>query len=470
MTVLRRAVLAALLAVVSRETDAQAVVAGTVYDSLVTRAALADAQVTIIELGRMAPSDKRGRFRFDSVPAGTWTLTFLHPLLDSLDMSAPEVKVLVPPAGTLSAPLATPSPATIYATLCRGVVEAKTGVIFGRVRSAADGKPVAGVRVFGSWLDMLLAGGRVRRDWRELGVLSGARGQFFLCGIPHDVAVDIRAARGMLAAGPVQVQIGETLIAHLDFTVPALDVGARLLPGDSGRSLLADSAAAPGSAILTGVVKNPDGSPVPDALVGVLGFTLSARTSTTGQFAIARVPAGTRTLQLRALGLAPRNMVIDLPEDGRLEILVAMDKRPQTLATIAVQGDRDRRDVPHTSTGFDARQRAGLGRYITGDDIRARGAASVIDVLAMSPGVSREWSAAGPTVTIRGSGGRCIPSIFLDNISLSTGERGSIGDLDGVVRPEAIQGVEVYAGAFIPPQFDRSSTTGCGTIVIWTRR
>jgi hypothetical protein len=39
-----------------------------------------------------------------------------------------------------------------------------------------------------------------------------------------------------------------------------------------------------------------------------------------------------------------------------------------------------------------------------------------------------------------------------------------------MVRPETIKGVEVYSsGGMIPPQYDRSSSTQCGSIVIWTR-
>jgi hypothetical protein len=37
------------------------------------------------------------------------------------------------------------------------------------------------------------------------------------------------------------------------------------------------------------------------------------------------------------------------------------------------------------------------------------------------------------------------------------------------VRPEAIKGIEVYANpGTIPAQFDMMSSTGCGSIVIWT--
>ena len=471
---MKRAALVALLAcglaaLAPANARAQANIVGVVYDSLATRAALVDAQVTIVELGRFATSDKRGRFHFDGVKAGRYTITFLHPVLDSLDMSAPEVMIEVPAAGTVIAALATPSPATTYGRLCRGPSEAKTGAIYGRVFSAVDNTPAVGVRVFGSWLDMVLVRTRLKRDWREIGVITGKHGEYLLCGIPIDIAVDVRIARGMLAAGPVQVQNGDQVVAHLDFTVPLADTGARMLAGDSGRSMLVDSAAAPGSASLVGTVQGPDGKPIADALVGVLGFNVSARTGANGQFALARLPSGSRTLQVRSVGAAPKSVVVDLPENGRLETTMKLEKRPPQLATVKVQGEKGGRDIPHATTGFASRQKAGLGRYITGDDIRKFQPWTLVDALALATGVRREWSSSGPSITIRGARGQCVPSIFLDGMSLSTGERGDIPELEGLIKPEYITGIEVYAGPFIPPQFDRSGQTFCGSIVVWTR-
>lgn len=449
---------------------AQATVTGVVYDSLVTRAALAEAQVTILELGRIATTDKRGRFRFDSVQAGTWTITFLHPVLDSLDVSAPELRLEVASAGMVVAALATPSPATAYSRMCPVSKESKMGAIFGRVRSAADSTPLAGVRVWGTWVDFVLMGARARRDWREQGVVTGKNGTFILCGIPTDIAVDIRATRGVLAAGPVQVQNGDAVIAHLDLSVPVSDSGARMLPGDSGRALRPDSAPPPGSGTVVGVIKDEQGKPLADALVGVLGFDLSARTSATGQFALSRVPAGTRTLVVRALGAEPRNQVVDIPEGRRREVAIALEKRPPTLAAVSVQGRKNEGDIPHSSTGFSTRRKLGNGRFITGDDVNKYAARSLIDAIAIAPGIRRIWTSLGESVAMRGPQGQCTPSVFLDGMNLATGERGAFSELTGMIRPESITGIEVYPGPFIPPQFDRQSFTQCGSVVIWTRR
>ncbi len=92
----------AVLTAASRAAAAQATVTGTVFDSLRTRAPLAGANVVIVELSRYAAADARGRFRFDAVPAGRYGVTFLHPSLDSLDMAAEVVPLVVPERGTVS--------------------------------------------------------------------------------------------------------------------------------------------------------------------------------------------------------------------------------------------------------------------------------------------------------------------------------------------------------------------------------
>jgi hypothetical protein len=80
---------------------------------------------------------------------------------------------------------------------------------------------------------------------------------------------------------------------------------------------------------------------------------------------------------------------------------------------------------------------------------------------------------------IRGfKAGRCIPNYFVDGspfvveaVVPSPGKSRTFADLDAAVPPESILAIEVYASPVgIPPEFDLSSSTGCGTILIWTKR
>ena len=448
---------------------AQAVVVGTVYDSLFTRGELRAATVTIVELNREAITDAFGRFRFDSVPAGQYRITFFHAMLDSLELSAPVVRLEVPPAGMVNARLATPSPGTAYARLCPGGPrESATGVAFGRVRDVDDGRPVGGAVVNAEWNEWLLGGGlRLSRRIARVVARTSAAGAYVLCGIPSDVAIEIRAVDGTQAAGPVPVQSGPRLLARRDFAVSRTDPAARVVVRDSGRVVRPDSTApSAGTSAVAGIVRSADGRPQPSALVGLLGTANSTRTSDAGRFRLTGVPAGTRALEVRALGFTPATVIVDVASGATLDTAITLDKRPQTLAAVSVVGQAE----PSDRTGFAARKRKGFGSFLTAQDIQRWQPFDIVSAVALAPSVERDWTSRGETILLRGSGGgRCTPHIFVDGGQFEMADNASMGELNTLVRPDAIKGMEVYPGPMIPFEFDRLADNGCGSIVIWTR-
>jgi hypothetical protein len=166
---------------------AQASVTGTVFDSLRTNAWLASPTVVIPELARYTTADVRGRFRFDSVPAGRFTLTFLHPSLDALDVAAPIVALIVPERGTVSVPLTTPAPATLYARLCPNASDTATGFLLGRVRDVDDALPLARAIVTAEWSEYGLERGKLKAHAARTSSATNAAGAYVLCGVPSDV-------------------------------------------------------------------------------------------------------------------------------------------------------------------------------------------------------------------------------------------------------------------------------------------
>lgn len=92
---------------------------GTVFDSLVTERALPYATVAIVELARYTETDSAGRFRFDSIPAGRFTLTFQHPVLDRLGAGGGSSAVDFAADGERSVALTTPSFGTLYRSTCQ---------------------------------------------------------------------------------------------------------------------------------------------------------------------------------------------------------------------------------------------------------------------------------------------------------------------------------------------------------------
>ena len=67
---------------------------------------------------------------------------------------------------------------------------------------------------------------------------------------------------------------------------------------------------------------------------------------------------------------------------------------------------------------------------------------------------------------------RCTPSVFLNAFPVQLAFNGvapfSIGDIDAMVRPSDLLGVEIYAAGQVPPVFG-AGMTGCGVIAFWTK-
>ena len=160
----------------------------------------------------------------------------------------------------------------------------------------------------------------------------------------------------------------------------------------------------------------------------------------------------------------------------------------QALPAVVVR-DSARSLSPLAMYGFEDRRRMGLGVFVTPEMMAKQHFESLPALLATVRGVRVFFGTSGePAVYLRGMvQPYCIPSVFVDGAlfhlgggpvssdpysltqrsrSLSTALR----DLHGVVPPWAVKAIEVYSNpGSMPAQFDYTASTGCGSIVIWTR-
>ncbi len=171
---------------------------------------------------------------------------------------------------------------------------------------------------------------------------------------------------------------------------------------------------------------------------------------------------------------------------------------PQMLQPVVVR-DSARSMSPMVMYGFEERRRLGLGKFITQEFLAKQQFQTLTDVLASVPGVHIEYGTSGqPVVYLRGNKeGYCVPTYFIDgmpremprpgpalrprtggagNSRLAAGQSGSgalgseFSDLSAIAPPWVIKGVELYSSpGAMPAQYDLTSSTGCGSIVIWTR-
>ena len=467
-----RTVACAIGALLPAALPAQTIVSGFVKDSL-TGKALAGAVVQLIPAatpwlaGRMTKSDSLGRFRVDSVAPGQYLFGFQHPRLDSLGVDGVTRTIDIDKAvRVLRADLAVPSGRTFVSSLC-GPNSDSTGAVMGRVFNAEDGEPIAGGTVAVRYAEMRLDGGGVRRVPVQLTAKFGTDGKYVVCGLPVDAPVVAQARAG---AGTAATSLGTSGEVELTFApkVPLVhrDLFVSLRPpvaagAAPGAAPVRASAALPrtGTARLIGRVIAGDGTPVAGARVTVLDTDVSAVADSAGTFRLSGLPAGTRSVEVVAIGYSPARAPADLRPNRDATVSVNVGARMATLSAVKVTG------APVDRSGFLARRTQGIGFFLDAAAIEARGLQSVASTLTTVPGLrGNGYSRQDPTRPNVSGRGNCVPSVYLDGMQMRDGT----GGLDDVVSVRRLGAIEVYASAMeAPPQF--SGNANCAVILVWSK-
>jgi hypothetical protein len=445
---------------------------GTVFDSLRTQAPLGGATVVLVESNRYVTADERGRFQFDSVAGGRWSLAILHPMLDSLDLQLPRVSVEVREGQRTTVRLATPSANAVYGALCGAARAADAGAIVGRVRDVDTGTPVAQATVRTSWTEFVMGTTGLTSTPAGDSARTNADGLYVLCDVPLQSSLDLRATRDGQQTGTARVEVDTRIIVRVDLALSLTDPSAR------DASLAPPGAAPRGRAQLSGRILGLDQRGAADALVVVTGTSDTVRTDAEGRFRVSGLAAGTRTVEVRAIGAQPATILIELPVAAERDTTIQLTKPAQELQKLVVRSTAPERS-PMAMSGFAARQRIGLGAFVTAEQLAPFNYPDLASVLRTMRGISVELDARGrPLPLMRGMmGARCIPFFFIDNTPMtvdgaspSETVQKPFSDVDALVPPLSIKGIEVYSNAGgIPPQYDQTALGGCGSIVIWTR-
>lgn len=459
---------------------AQASIEGTVLDSLRSRSPMAGAMVVLVEQNRYARSDARGRFRFDNVPAGRVSLGFLHPLLDSLDLQLPPLPLDITNGHVTKTALVVPPAVRLYSQLCTDARDVDGGVVVGRVHDVDDGAPIADAVVATQWIEFTLSEGRSTPRVVATAARTNASGIFVLCNVPIEVPLAVRARFDGALAGPAQLSLDNRLLGRADLALSRRDTAARhMVVSDS---VVSDHAIR-GTATLRGRVVRPNGAPVPDATIGVPGSGRLTRADADGRFILDGVAAGTRTIDVRAVGTAPLLQVFDFANGGMRDTTFVLLPPAQTLNTVTTTAARAYRGAGFEASGFFERQRMGFGAYATEEEIKRHESFDLNALLLRMRGVSVQadmMGLPGMMPYLRGMrGGRCIPAYFLDGVRImvdsptpdpSGRRKYPYTDLMGMVPVQSVKAIEVYPSpGGIPLQFDATALGECGSIVIWTR-
>ena len=183
--------------------------------------------------------------------------------------------------------------------------------------------------------EFTFTGGRSAGHRARAVTRSKKGGAYLLCGVPADVRLDVYSELAGFVAGPTPLSLGDRLIGRADFAISRRDSAARGgLPGDSSNV----AAARPGTASLRGVVLGGDGRPARDVVLEVLGTKRSARTDAAGVFRIDKIPAGTRTVEVRSIGLVPTTFSVDFKTNAARDTTLSIGRQAQAYDTGGRQG------------------------------------------------------------------------------------------------------------------------------------
>lgn len=225
--------------------------------------------------------------------------------------------------------------------------------------------------------------------------------------------------------------------------------------------------------VIDGTVTDTLLKPVGFAEVKILRTDIRIETNTAGRFRFTEVPAGQYLLIVRRIGFRPISSIIQVGSRDTLRLSFLMEPAVQTLDKVVVT--EDRRSL--RAIEFEERRKAGVGFFITQEQIEKRNLPVSADYLRLAPSISLAPSPSPSGISelvaiskreggsVFGSGaGACAMQVVIDGAPMPRRF-----PLELLPNPKEIMGFEIYAGAStVPPQFNGLDRR-CGMILVWTR-
>ncbi|HEX6747896.1 MAG TPA: carboxypeptidase regulatory-like domain-containing protein [Longimicrobium sp.] len=382
------------------------VIEGLVWDST-RNAPLAGARVYLSGTQAEAVAGADGRYRLEAPAAGTYTIAFTHPALGALAAAAQPRIVEVKAGAPATADLAVPGWSALAASLCPdSTLHPHRGILVGSVRGFVAGDTSL---VSATWTRTIVGGGSTRSNTQFVATRPDAQGFYVLCGVPEGRPLQLGMRRGGVDEGGTEVRLAAGVPLRRDIAVDQR-------PAEADLTDVKTVAERAGVAIQTGDAAATRGR-------GLADFE-RRRHSGRGIYLAREDVQRRRATRLADLfrGL-PGLQVVNDPGGER----------------VVVTGGR-------------------AGR--ASDEFRP----TADTTGAMRPGGDR------PRASALESGAAavqaCAVQLYVDGVFTPT-DAGRVGD---AVNPADVEAVEIYRTAAELPTEYRRQGSGCGVIVIWTRR
>ena len=242
---------------------------------------------------------------------------------------------------------------------------------------------------------------------------------------------------------------------------PALDADVVT----AGRIELSLRAAQSGvAALVRGRVVDSTGEPIGFAQVRV-GPSGEQVTDDAGRFDVALRVAGRLPITVRRIGYRPLELTLAAMPDTALRLV--LEPLAGTLETVHIDADRTVASLERA--GFYARLRerergANTGHFVSPEEIDRRRPIRVSALLEGIPGI-KVLPISSKRYAVHGTNG-CAMTVFMDGIRISSLSARVATDIDEIVAPATLAGIEVYSRANAPSDYRIADGT-CGVLLMW---
>jgi hypothetical protein len=426
------------------QAEGTGVLAGMVFDSTAMEV-LPGARVAVMGTNAVGQTGMSGRFLLRDVPAGTYWVSFFHPRLQELGVSAPPRQIDVSGGETINLTLAVPSEETLLLGWCLAEQPAPGfAAIAGMVTDSITGVPMPRAVVTAS---------AVSRTYgiQPIEVRTDDSGYFRMCSVRGDMDFRIQARFGQ--------STGRTVEVHL-------------APGTAVLQDLILMMSAEGT--LSGYVRDyATGHPVSGAVVSVAGTSSSTLTDLTGRFIMDDLPPGRHLVTTGHIAFEERTDSVTIFSQETVDIEVRMATQALEVEGLVVTA---RTRFGRTSLAGDAKRADFLSREeievmlprvqgtedllrnMNAPGLRVRNIYQVDQITGvMVPALCIE-------VSRRSSGEGCSPAAVVLNDVLVPFPEQFLQNLD----PNVIDRIEILSP--IDAQFQFGTIAGNGAVAIYTRR
>lgn len=420
-----------------------------------------------------AMTDSSGRFRIDSVPAGTRYLEVMHPLLDSLSLIVRSPERAIPVQGSVSFVLSVPSAKTIVGAKCSPADLARGGAaLIGSVQDADTELPASGATVSVEWTDYQLSKQKVAKMPQRRLAIVRPDGTYRVCGIPSDLITGAVAYRGVDSTSAVPVNFGNG-IGVVSFHLPASQTvvvsnGATSVTRAASGALTTGQSAPKGRAMLNGKIVDGGGVPLAGARVALEADDATTTSDNKGQFSLSGLRSGTRSLSIRRLGFGAVEVPVDLSSASVRNVTVTMSRYVPVLDAVRISAVRQ---LGLQRVGFSDRQTGGNGKFFGPEDIATRNPQKLNALLETAPYLRMGTDADGHRyVTGRLNG--CVKYYVDGHPWFSGADNNWEMSPDNFLSGAELAGIEIYDELSVPPEFSNVSGRGanCAVVVIWTKQ